>query len=197
MKGKIKISLFIILALMINGCSMVGKERKVDILSKSSKAVIGNSYYLNYPQNGSETDFLTKKLVVNEDSAKEVTKLFKDKFYKTFGNLSVSETNTDLEKGFKNAKLNGSNYLIDIEIHEWKDASYLFCQWDKKSNTVMSKDSADITVSVYDVASKKIINKQRLTGNGCPTIWLGYIPVGTSDPEGYFSDLLDEWIKSI
>jgi hypothetical protein len=197
MVGKFKISLFIILALMINACSMVEKERKVDILNKSSKAIIGNTYYLNYPKNGVQQDFLTKKLVVNEDSGKEVVTLFKDKFFKTFGNLTVSETNTDLEKGLKDAKLKGINYFIDVEINEWKDASYFTCQIDKNTGAVMSKDAADITISVYDVASKTMINKQRLIGNGCPTIWLGWISVGTSDPEGYLTDLLDDWIKSL
>ncbi len=197
MKGVFKISLLVFLAFMINGCSMVSKERKVDILSKSSKAVIGNSYYLIYPKNGVEQDFLTKKSVVNENSAEEVVKLFKAKFIKTFGNLKVSDTNMNLEKGLKEAKLTGNNYLIDIEINEWKDASYLFCQVDKKTNQVMSRDSADITISVYDVASKTIINKQRLVGNGCPTLWFNMIPVGPSQPEEYFSDLLDDWIKSI
>lgn len=197
MKVVFRVLLLIVVALMMNGCSMVGKERKVDILNKTGQAVIGNSYLLIYPKNGVEEDFITKKSVVNENSAEEVVKLFKDKFIKTFGSLTVSEENMNLEKGFKEAKLRGSNYLIDIEINEWKDASNLFCKYDDKSKKVMTKDSADVTISVYDVASKAIINKQRLVGNGCPTLLLNIIPVGASEPESYFSDLLDEWIKTL
>jgi hypothetical protein len=195
MKGKFRISLFIISALMINGCSTFSMESNVDILSKSSKAVIGNSFYLIYPKNGFQEDFITHKQVENQDSAKEVVKIFRDRFFKTFGSLTVGDANTDLEKGLQQAKLNGSNYLINIEIAEWKDASYFACKCDS-TGRLMSKDSVDLTISVYDVAAKTIINKQRLVGNGCPTLLL-YIPIGKSNPEDYLSPLLDEWMKSI
>lgn len=197
-----KICLFICL-ILISACTYVGKERNVNIVSKKEGVANNKSFYVIYPENGTYQTLFRKKIVENKDSAKEVMKVFEKKLKEKIKNITTSASNLDLKTGFEKAKENNSDYLIQMDINNWKDSTYFMCRpYNDGSGIVKEprqeeKDSLDIVIYIYDVKTKELINKQELVGNGCPIILLNLIPVGTNSPEGYLKELLDDWSKTI
>jgi hypothetical protein len=184
------------LILALSNCTFVGKKTSVNILNKSDSINLSSSFYLNYPKNGVEETYVLKKFKENKTSAEEVIASFKKFFARRVGGLTMGNSNLPLNKAFKEAKRKGDNYLIDIKINEWKDASYFLCKPDNKGD-IQTLDKADVTVYIYHVRTKQLVNKQRLTSSGCPTVLLSFIPLGVNSPEGHFAKLLQKWIKTI
>jgi hypothetical protein len=184
------------LILVLANCTFVRKRANVNILGKSDSVNMSSSFYLNYPKNGVEETYVLKKFEENKTSAEEVVASFKKFFAGKVGGLTVGSSNLSLDKAFEEAEIKGDNYLVDMEINEWKDASYPLCRGDNKGN-VQTLDKADVTIYIYHVKTKQLINKQRLTSSGCPTVFFAFIPLGINNPAGHFAELLQKWIKTI
>jgi CheY-like chemotaxis protein len=187
--------------ILVSGCTSVGGQKSVKLLSKKEKVNLANSFYLNYPKNGPTQAGSTKNLKENKESAKEVVKVFKNTFSGKVKKLTVSESNLTLEAALKKAKQNGARYLITMDINEWKDASCSACRHVRNKKTgkkvVQARDTADVTIYVFGTKTGTLINKRRLIGSGCPDEFLGFLPVGTKSPEGHFKKLVKDWVKTI
>lgn len=194
-----KCYLIICLTLLLNACTFVSTTKNVKVFNKDDSIGFENTFFLNYPKNGFEESYFTKKLKENKNSAKNVVDIFKQKMNDSFGNLYISNKNLSLQDAFEEAKLRGDNYLIDMQIITWKDASYILCRPTQSQGTteVLTKDSVEIVISIYDVNSKILLNRQKLIENGCPIVFFGFIPVGKNSPHSHFKSLLNEWIKSL
>jgi hypothetical protein len=182
----------------MSACTYVGKYRKVDIVSKKNSINLSEGFYMIYPKDGHKKTYFTSSKVESKNSAKEFMKVFKKEF-KHVGHLAVSPENMDLTAGFKSAKANGSKYLIDTKIIEWKDAFYMACRPSTTGGAgtqVLTKDAVDIQISIYDVNTKELLNQQRLVSNGCPIVF-AFFPIGTNSPEGHLKKVLREWKKTL
>lgn len=193
--------IFIILSLIvIASCTWVGTVEKVQTVYATDTINPNASFYMIYPQNGTGGEYYTQTREEIEESANEAVSVFYNKFHKNFGSLTVTPTHLSLEEGFKQAKLRGDKYLITMEIHEWKDAFYMTCRDDTNSNlsaNTAAFDSLDISIRIYDVNTKAILNNQRLQNGGCPVVLLGVIPLGKMGPDSRFDDTLDVWYKAL
>ena len=201
MKNTIKTLIAIILISLISSCSWVGTLKNIKTFDQQTKINTQDSFYLIYPKNGFEKTMILKKLQENPDSAREVVNVFKNKLSENFGELSISDKNVNLEEGFKAANLKGSKYLIDITINQWKDAFYMMCRAGQSSSSFSNEpatlDAVDLTIFVYDVKTKSLINKQKIENSGCPIVLLGYIPIGKNSPSSRVESMIPEWIQNI
>lgn len=201
MKNTIKTLIAIILISLISSCSWVGTLKNIKTFDQQTKINTQDSFYLIYPKNGFEKTMILKKLQENPDSAREVVNVFKNKLSENFGELSISDKNVNLEEGFKAANLKGSKYLIDITINQWKDAFYMMCRAGQSSSSFSNEpatlDAVDLTIFVYDVKTKSLINKQKIENSGCPIVLLGYIPIGKNSPSSRLESMIPEWIQNI
>ena len=201
MKNTIKTLIAIILISLISSCSWVGTLKNIKTFDQQTKINTQDSFYLIYPKNGFEKTMILKKLQENPDSAREVVNVFKNKLSENFGELSISDKNVNLEEGFKAANLKGSKYLIDITINQWKDAFYMMCRAGQSSSSFSNEpatlDAVDLTIFVYDVKTKSLINKQKIENSGCPIVLLGYIPIGKNSPSSRLESMIPEWIQKI
>ena len=199
MKNKLFCAL--LLTTLTTSCTWVGTQKQVSILNQDHVVNSQDSFYLIYPKNGFAKTFFTKKLEENTKSAKEVVATLRTSLSEKLGELTISEENIDLEQGFKNAQMNGSKYLININIHQWKDASYPVCGPSTNRNGTLNEtptmDTVDLTLLVYDVKSRKLINKQKIENKGCPIVIGGVIPIGKNSPESRFAAMLPEWLNNI
>ncbi|MDR0741432.1 MAG: DUF4823 domain-containing protein [Rickettsiales bacterium] len=187
--------------MILSGCTWVGTKENVQLLEKG-EIDISQSFYMIYPTNGIEQTYFTASITESETSAKDASDVFYKKFYKKFGSLVISDENVSLEQGFKTAKARGDKYLIAMDINEWKDTFYMTCQPSPqvaRVNDVMYQvmDTADITISVYDVNSQKLLNKQRVQNRGCPMSILVLIPIGKMSPDSRFNSSLDKWLENL
>lgn len=201
MKNTIKTLIAIILISLISSCSWVGTLKNIKTFDQQTKINTQDSFYLIYPKNGFEKTMILKKLQENPDSAREVVNVFRNKLSENFGELSISDKNVNLEEGFKAANLKGSKYLIDITINQWKDAFYMMCRAGQSSSSFSNEpatlDAVDLTIFVYDVKTKSLINKQKIENSGCPIVLLGYIPIGKNSPSSRLESMIPEWIQNI
>lgn len=194
-----KIIIFLSL-IVIAGCTWVGTIEKVKTIHTGDSINQNASFYMIFPKNGVEQTYFTQTREENEESSAEAVSVFYNKFHKRFGSLTVTQTNLSLEEGFKQAKLRGDKYLITMEIHEWKDAFYMTCRGNNNPNLATNTaafDSFDISIRIYDVKTKVLLNDQRLQNSGCPIILLGVIPVGKMGPDSRFDDTLDAWYRTL
>ncbi|MDR2870839.1 MAG: DUF4823 domain-containing protein [Deferribacteraceae bacterium] len=157
------------MAVIFAGCSWVGTSETIQPIEQNS-VDISKSFYMIYPATGSEQTFFTGELVENEASAKDASDVFYKKFFQIFGGLVVSESNVELDAGLETAATRGDKYLIAMDIHEWKDSFYMTCQATESGVADQLLDVADVTVRIYDVASKQLINSQRIYNSGCPVV---------------------------
>ena len=200
MKNIAKISVIIILLSLISSCTWVGTTKSIKSFDENNKVDSSQSFYLIYPKKGFEKAFITQELVQSDESAMRVTDVFRNSS-QLFGELIIGERNLDLESGFKEAKLRGSKYLIDINISEWKDAFYMMCQ--PTSNRYghmqgpVTLDTVDLTIFIYDTQNKSLLNKQRIENRGCPIVFAGLIPIGKNSPEGRLKPMLPEWLNNV
>jgi len=201
MKNTIKTLIAIILISLISSCSWVGTLKNIKTFDQQTKINTQDSFYLIYPKNGFEKTMILKKLQENPDSAREVVNVFRNKLSENFGELSISDKNVNLEEGFKAANLKGSKYLIDITINQWKDAFYMMCRAGQSSSSFSNEpatlDAVDLTIFVYDVKTKSLINKQKIENSGCPIVLLGYIPIGKNSPSSRLESMIPEWSQNI
>jgi hypothetical protein len=197
-----KATLFTIsFCLFVANCTWVGTSKKIRLFDKEDKINIDSSFYLNYPKDGFQKTYFTKKLETNFDSAKEVVAVLRDKLSETFGQLTINERNLKLEEALAEASMKKNQYLIDIEIAQWKNASYLLCAPSQSKFSQYSEpetmDTVDLTIYIYDTKSKKLLNKQVIDNRGCPIVLLGIIPIGKNSPSSRFSSMIEEWLKNI
>lgn len=183
--------------LLLSSCSWVSKERALELNVQEDKIDITKSFYVAYPSDGYKRGYFSGKMKKNNKSAKEVSKYFLKFAKKNLGKVSLAQEYKSLEDNFKDANDNGDDYLIVLDIEEWKDASFFVCEYSIQNGRVLDRDAADIIVSVYDVKTQTLLNKQRLVGNGCPFKLFFLIPIGTNSPEGYFKYSLKHWINNI
>lgn len=193
--------IFIFLSLIIiAGCTWVGTVENVKTLHTKGTINPSASYFMIYPKNGTERSFFTQAPEENKDSAAEVSSVFYNKFHKHLGSLTVTENNISLEEGFKQANLRGDNYLISMDIHDWKDAFYMSCRGTNNQNVETNSaafDSLDVSIRIYDVKTKALLNDQRLQNSGCPMVILAFIPIGKMSPSSRFDESLNVWFKSL
>ena len=188
---------------LISSCTWVGTVKNIRTFDERSKISTQDSFYLIYPKNGFEKKMFSfsANLQENPSSAKEVVSIFRSSLSENFGELSISDKNIDLEEGFKTAKLKGSKYLIDINIAKWKDAFYAMCapaqSRHNPDNTPVTFDELDLTIFVYDVQNKSLINKQRLENKGCPIVLAGLIPIGKNSPSSRLESMIPDWLKNL
>lgn len=180
--------IFIFMSLIIiAGCTWMGTVESVKIVHIGGIVNPNAGFYMIYPQNTEQGDMA------------EAVSVFYNKFHQSFGTLTVTQTHIPLEEGFKQAKLQGDKYLISMEIHEWKDAFYMTCSNNNSKQTAKgaSVDSLDVSIRVYDVKTKALLNDQRLQNSGCPFVLLGIVPIGKMGPDSRFDDVLDTWFNTL
>lgn len=185
---------------MLGGCTFVGTNESINPL-ESQSVDTSQSFYMIYPKNGVQQTFFAGDITENEDSAADASAVFYKKFYKQFGGLTLSDENISLSDGFAIAKNRGDKYLITMDINEWKDAFYMTCRPSQQQGQMttlnQAMDSADVTISVYDVTSQQLLNRQRIQNSGCPTVFLSLIPVGKMSPDSRLRSSLDEWFENL
>lgn len=185
----------------LTSCTWVGTQKQVQIFNKDNPVNTQSSFYLLYPKNGYYKTFLTKKLKENKKSSKEVVDTFRSQLTEKLGELTISESNSSLDKAFKNAKDNGSQYLITITINQWKDAYYAACRAHTnhhgRTSSPPTQDTVDLTVFIYNVKTKALLNKQKIENKGCPVVIAGLIPIGKNSPEARLSPMIQEWLENI
>lgn len=190
-----------LLFLLLANCTWVGTSKQIKVFNKDNPVNTHSSFYLNYPKNGFQKTFLTNKLDENFDSAREVVDTFRSGLSEKMGQLTISGSNLKLDEAFKEASLRGSQYLIDIDIAQWKDASYFLCASSQNRNGQFNEptslDTVDLTIFVYDVKDKKLINKQTIDNRGCPIVIGGMIPIGKNSPSSRLSSMLGDWLNNI
>lgn len=188
------------LMLVLSGCTYVGTREAVNPL-ESQHINTDKAFYLIYPQNGIQKTYFTANLKENEESASQVVNTFQKKFYEKVGSLTISENNLSLDDGFRIAKARGDDYLINMDINSWKDAFYMTCRPSQQqgATTVLDQalDSADVTISIYDVKTQKLLNRQRVQNSGCPVIFFGVLPLGKMSPSSRFAASLDKWFENL
>jgi hypothetical protein len=194
--------IFSILALSLASCTWVGTEKQIKVFNKNNPVNTLSSFYLIYPKNGFYKTFFTKKLKENKKSAQEVVETFRDELSENLGEFTISEENIDLKEGFKKSKVNGSQYLVSITINQWKDAYYGVCTPNTNNQGHVTEgaptmDTVDLTVFIYDVKSKKLLNKQKIENKGCPMVFIGVIPIGKNSPEARLKPMITEWLNNI
>ncbi|MBM3590547.1 MAG: DUF4823 domain-containing protein [Alphaproteobacteria bacterium] len=191
----------LLISLFVTSCTWVGTSKQIRVFNKDNPINTQSSFYLNYPKNGFQKTFLTKNLEENPDSAKEVVATFRNGLSEKLGQLTIGEKNLKLDEVFKEASTRGSQYLIDIEIAQWKDASYFLCASSQSPNGQFNEpasiDTVDLTISIYDVKTKKLLNKQTIDNRGCPIVIGGMIPVGKNSPSSRLSSMLADWLNNI
>jgi len=198
-----KKSLFSILlvSLFISSCTWVGTSKQIKVFNKDNPINTQSSFYLNYPKNGFQKTILTQNLEENPDSAKEVVNTFRNALSEKLGQLTIGENNLKLDEAFKDALSKGNQYLIDIEISQWKDASYFLCASSQSKNGQFneptSMDTVDLTIFVYDIKTNKLLNKQTIDNRGCPIVIGGMIPIGKNSPSSRLSPMLIDWLNNI
>jgi hypothetical protein len=205
MKNLKNILIAAILISTISNCSWVGTLKNIKTFDEQTKINAQDNFYLIYPKNGFEKTMITKTLKENPNSAREVVNVFRNTLSSAVGELNIGDKNLDLEEGFKTAKLKGSKYLIDISINEWKDAFYMMCaaasttapRAGYRVSDPVSLDAVDLTIFVYNVQNKSLINKQRIENRGCPIVFLGFIPIGKNSPSSRLESMIPEWLKNI
>ncbi|MBP7710552.1 MAG: DUF4823 domain-containing protein [Rickettsiales bacterium] len=192
------ISLF---ALSLTSCTWVLTSKEIKVFNKDNPVNTQSSFYLNYPKNGFQKTVFTRKLEENPDSAKEVVDTFRSTLSEGLGQLTISEKNLSLEAAFKDASSKGNQYLIEVEIAQWKDASYFLCASSQSPNgqynEPTSMDTVDVTIFVYDAKTKKLLNKQTIDNRGCPIVFAGMIPIGKNSPSSRLSSMLGDWLNNI
>lgn len=191
------ISILILLA----NCTWVGTNKQIKVFNKDSAIDVQSSFYLNYPKNGFEKTMFTRQLEENPQSAKEVVDVFRSNLSEKFGQLTINDRHLKLDEAFKEAALKGHQYLIDIEIAQWKDASYFLCSsYQSPSgqfNEPTTLDTVDLTILIYDVKTRNLLNKQTIDNRGCPIVIMGTIPVGKNSPSSRFASMLREWQNNL
>lgn len=196
-----KLLVIAFLVLYLTSCTWVGTVKQIKVFNKDDLVNIQNSFYLNYPKNGFQKTIITNKLEENADSAQEVVSTLRNYLSENLGQLTISEKNLKLEDAFKSALLKGSHYLIDIEITQWKDASYFLCASSQSRNNQFygppTLDTVDLTIFIYDVKTQKLLNKQTIDNRGCPTVFFGLIPVGKNNPSSRLLSMLPEWLNNV
>ncbi|MCE3255180.1 MAG: hypothetical protein K0R25_674 [Rickettsiaceae bacterium] len=202
MKNLKRLLIILSLLLTISNCTWVGTVKNIRTFDENNKVNIKDSFYLIYPKNGFQKTMITKKLEENHDSAKEVVDVFRSKLSEVVNELSIGDKNIDLNQGFKDADLKGSKYLIDITINEWKDAFYMMCAAPHTgqsygSSEPVTLDTVDLTIFVYDVKTKSLVNKQRIENRGCPIVFLAFIPVGKNSPSSRLESMIPDWFKNL
>jgi hypothetical protein len=198
-----KITFMTIAAIMVlGGCTYVGTRENIQPLEKNT-VDISQSFYMIYPTNGVKQTYFTASISESETSAKDASSVFYKKFYQKFGGLIISDKNMPLDEGFKIAKSRSDKYLISMDINEWRDTFYIFCQPSpniaKADHPVMHlvTDAADVTINVYDVNSQELLNKQKVQNRGCPIVLALVIPIGKMSPDSRFSSSLDKWLENL
>ncbi|MFT6332660.1 MAG: hypothetical protein ACJAW3_001004 [Lentimonas sp.] len=191
----------LILLFFISSCTWVGTKKNIRIFDERTKVNTQDSFYLIYPKNGFYNAMFTTKLKENHKSSKEVVGIFRAKLFEEVGEISISDKNISLEEGFKAAKLKGSKYLIDININEWKDAFYAMCTPSQTGNNPntdpVTLDTVDLTVFVYNVQTKTLINKQKIKNKGCPIVLAGVIPIGKNSPNSRLESMIPAWLNNL
>ena len=180
--------------LFLVSCSYTGTQQQVKLHHKEHSVNLSSSFYLIYPKNGLKQGF-TAKMKENPKSATEVVATLKEYFVENGSTLAVSSKNIELDDGFKKAKQNGSEYLMKVDINQWQDVYYGSCRGaGMHKHQISSLDTADVTLYIYNVETQKLLNKQKLSSKGCPTVLLSLIPLGMNNPEARLKSLLPEWI---
>ncbi|MDR0952975.1 MAG: hypothetical protein LBM71_02140 [Elusimicrobiota bacterium] len=181
------------------GCTWVGTVKNVNKFDQNNIIDTQASFYLLVPKDGHEIAYFTYKRTENKGSGREVVNTFFEKFHKEFGSLVISEENMSVSQGLGEAKARGDKYMIAFDIDEWNDEFYMTCKpyTNGGQMDVPKTDSLDVTINVYDVATGELINKQRFQNAGCPTILLGFIPIGATTPSGRFNSSLSDWVKNV
>lgn len=185
------------------GCTSVGTKKSLGKFEQDQKIDTAASFYLLLPKDGHEIAYFSGKRTENKGSGAEVADVFFNKFHKSFGSIVKSAEVLSVTQGLEEARARGDKYMITFDINEWNDEFYMTCKpytsgsGNAANMQVLKTDSLDVSVQVYDVATGALLNKQRLQNAGCPTIFLGFIPVGKMGPKGRFKSSLDEWAKNI
>lgn len=192
--------IFIFMSLIIiAGCTWVGTVESVKTIHTGGSVNPNAGFYMIYPRNEMEKAYDDQAFEDDKNSATKAVGVFYNKFHKAFGALTVTQTHIPLEEGFKQAKLRGDKYLISMEIHDWIDVFYMTCRNNnpKQTANAASVDRLDVSIRVYDVKTKALLNDQRLQNSGCPFVLLGIIPVGKMGPDSRFDDALDTWFNTL
>ena len=144
----------IIFLLALVACSSlksISTRTKVEV--KEEKVDLSNSFYILPAKNFGEY----------ENSGYEAgvaMKSFLDEYAKS---VYLTTKSLNLDEGITDAKNNNSKYLITIEINNWKDANDVLC-----GLVPFVVDRLEVFINVYDVNSKKLVNRQSLKNNTCP-----------------------------
>lgn len=192
----------LLLTFILCGCTWSMTNEQIKPLNKRANVDIQSSFYLIYPNNGGEKGYFTGSVDENKESAQEAVDVFYNKYKNKMRALTISNRNISLHEGFQNASRKNAKYLITMNITDWKDAFYMTCQrnlyaGDNHTYNQYSIDSIILSIEVYDVRTQSLLNKQTLSNNGCPMVFLSLIPIGTMGPKGRFSDSLDKWEKNL
>ncbi len=132
---------------------------------------------------------------VSQDSGSRASNILYNALTKKKIKAVLGVTAENEKEALENATQKQLDYVIYIKLYNWVDASIFTC------NSAGMKDHATADLSVYDVATKKIINLQKLESVGCPFIFkLNNIPIfsiGDSTPEDRFVELVKQWIAKV
>ena len=185
---------------LLGACSYTLPNSNVQPFAESKKVDANRNFWIAMPQDGKQLALFGTELHPSEDSGSDAQKAFGKAVSKKLGRVTLAKAPATTAENLKAAKANGDDYMISMDVHEWKDSFYFNCPRPNQNSGGIGKnglDTADVTVFVYDVKSGSVVNKQRLTKSGCPAILFNFIPVGTNSPEGRFSEMLSDWHKDV
>ncbi|MGV3278634.1 DUF4823 domain-containing protein [Rickettsiales bacterium LUAb2] len=185
----------LLLFFIVSGCAFTLTKKEINKLEKTQNIDTKASFYLMYPQDGDEYTFFTDQLQKSIDSGTSVEKVFAEKLSPKVGFLRLGSKDETLEDALKKAKLQGDKYLINIDIKEWHNASYLTCN--TSGNRESMRDKLDIIIKVYNTQTGEILNKQELKNSGCNMVLLNYIPISKSSPDSRLNSMLEAWFNNL
>ncbi len=197
-----KYILVLITALFLNGCASHYVNVK-PIAEQPIKPDIEKSFYLAWPNDGREKSFFTLDWQTNEGSGREVAEIIynylRDKGWTVIiGNMPETQ-----KQALESAEKHKTAYMLYPQLNIWNDPSPGSCRYttvyDYRETEVQDRrnaDEADITIFVYNMKDKKILNSYLINAYGCPHVVNNFLPIGTYTPEGQFKRALEEWYKT-
>jgi hypothetical protein len=185
-------------AAVLAGCTYSLPNTALKPFPEAEKLSSAKFVYVVTPKDGRQLAFLSDSLEPSEGSGRAAAETFADEMGGKFSKIAIGP-NAKFEDALKAARATKSDYMLTMDVHEWKDSFYMNCQSTQSAGGAVQgprdnvRDTADVTLYLYSTDSGKLVNKQRLTKRGCPAIVLGFIPVGSNSPEGRFGQVLGDW----
>lgn len=197
-----KIFSVLIAALILPSCTWSIPHSKVTPVKATEQQVdASKSFYLAVGPDGQEQSFWNhdyhKAFESGRVVSNQIYNFLKAKGYK----VSLATTYENEKDALVTAKAQGYDYLLYPKTNFWMDPAYMVCGGSSRTSTNVDtsdwhdSDEADVDLLLFETQTGQLVSNYNLHAVGCPVVFFGLIPVGTTTPEGHLSGTLKDWLE--